>query len=457
MKKAIKLMMVVAVMVSFASTVLAQTINYNDPKYVHLGKDAAEREQVLRKYSFLRDAFKMNNYEDFMTRFNDLVEINPKTYENMYIYGVRLNKAKYAEATDPAEQDKYAKEVIRMYELQAENYGVKNGKNVSKTPLYNAFSFLVGIDYIKYEKEIKSLSHRILNITENGLDYEFMLIYFGVITNEFLTDRVSPEEVLNEYDGLAQMVEKSNHPEKTRIQQSLDGLLLNSGAADCMNLETLFRAQYEARPNDVELIKKIMRYLNDYNCDGPFKVLLSEKYYKLDPSADAAYSLALTFNSQGDTQKAITYLKEAITRETAREKKAKYQVRLATIYLISKQNQLASTTAKSAIASDPRNSMANFILAQAYSIALANNEVSCEAFEKKAAFWLVLDVLNKAKSLAAPYSNELKDIEKSISAVKANFPSSEDLFFRESLSIGKEYTVNCGWIKGKTTVKGAAK
>ncbi len=456
MKTILKFFVAITAVIAMSATVANAQIDYeNDPKYKHLGADAATREEVLKKFSFLRDAWKMKSYDDYMTRYKEMIELCPNCYPNLYLFGIQLNRAKLNQTTDPAEREKYTKIMAEMYDGQIKYFGTKNGVDVS-APIYRQkMQLLMAVDFNKYLEDIKKIMRTVADkgIKNDNQVRDMIYLYFSTITTGFLSDEISAETVLDEYDYLSDAISKSQFPDKNVIQQPLDNLLLNSGAADCDNLVALFKPKYEKEPNNLELIKKIMRYLNEYNCDGEFKVLVAEKYYKLDPSADAAYSLALSFAASGDTQKSEQYFKEAINRETNRTKKSKYQNRLAVDYLINKQYQSSANLAKGAISSDPRNGQAYFLLAQAYSISLASGVVKCDAFEVKAAFWLVNDLLQKAKSLTPASAPAAKDIIKQIEAAKANIPTSEDLFFKEELKVGGAYNVNCGWVKGATKVQ----
>lgn len=452
MKTILSLMLAFIMAFTFSSNVSAQNYDYNSPTFASYGDTVEEREENAKKYSFLRDAYTMKDYDDYMKRFEDLVVARPTAQVNMYIMGVRLNKIKLAEATDEAEREKYINHIVRMYNLQAEHFGVNNGKDTSPSIYTNVMSLYLSEDFAKYQDSIINVAHKIVDKSKDYLSIDFVALYFGSLTAKFLYDELAPDVVLAEFDYLSDAMDKSVNPDKGQIQSNLDAMLLNSQAADCDNLEVMFRAKYEKDPNNLDLIKKIMRYLNNGNCEGEFKTLLSEKYYKLDPSADAAYSLATTFQSKGDMTKAISYLKEAISRETAREKRSRYELRLSHMYLKMKDNKLSAEYAKKAIMSDPRSTLSHLILAQAYSIAIANNEVSCEGFEKKASFWLVMKVLEEARALAQPGSSEIKDIHALMATVKANFPSMEDIFFMENMKVGDPYTVNCGWISGATKV-----
>ena len=47
---------------------------------------------------------------------------------------------------------------------------------------------------------------------------------------------------------------------------------------------------------------------------------------------------------------------------------------------------------------------------------------------------------------------QIESIDQQIAGYRAAFPSNEEAFFR-GLENGQGYTVNCGWVSGRTTVR----
>lgn len=435
------------------SSLFAQVSQWDDPKWAKFGKDNATREANVKNYSFFRDSYRMNSHGDVIKRLNELLVACPDAKEDVYTIGTRTYRMLIDEAETNEIKEGYIKELLRLYQLRSEHFGEKNGSIVKYNHLSERVLELLRHDFTweKYKDQIIKESNFILKESKGNLNPEFIIIYFGTITNKFLEDKISAELVLSEYEVASEAIANCTQPTKDEIQKRIDGFLISSGAANCDNLITLFKPQYEKDPNNLDLIKKIMRHLNNANCDSPFKLVLSEKYYKLDPSADAAYSLATTFAAQKNTEKAVQYFKEAIAREDNKALSSKYETQLAISYLVNKKNELSANHAKRAMVSDPRNGYAVFILAQAYTI--GSSDVDCDGFEKKAVNWLIANTLEKAKALTSSDAAEMKDINKQLTTIRHYFPTTEDLFFKEGMKVGDSYTVNCGWIKGETKVQ----
>ncbi|MEG0499536.1 MAG: hypothetical protein RR550_00260 [Rikenellaceae bacterium] len=441
----------IAAIALFPSSSFAQ-VDFNDQKYAKYGPDATAREANFRNYSFFLEAYRMKSYGDAAKRLNELIQACPEANENFYLYGIKMFRNQMEDAQTDAEKEKYLNEVLRMFDLRAEHFGVKDGAVLKYDLMADKVKELLRNDFAwdKNKDLIIKTANQIAKEAKNDIDLSFYIIYFNTITNKFLEDKLSSEVVLAEYEAISDGIAQSADQAKTEIQKTIDNYLVNSGAATCENLVRLFKPKYEKEPNNIDLIKKIMRYLNAGNCEDAFKTQLAEKYYKLDPSADAAYSLACSFAARREMDKAIIYFKEAISRETNKAQISKYELRLATTYLIAKKNELAASYAKRAIASDPRNGYAQFILAQSYMLGV--NDVACSAFDKKAIYWLISSTLEKAKAATSKDAPEMKDITKQLETIKFHFPTMEDIFFKEGMKVGDNYTVNCGWIRGETKV-----
>lgn len=429
-------------------------IDFNDPRYVKYGADVAAREANHKNYAFFREAFKMNSYGDATKRLNELIEACPEANENIYLVGIKMFRNQMDEVETDEEKMKYLDEVLRMFDYRIQYFSESNGKNVKYNLMADKIKEVLRNDFAWDKKQdmVVKTAQVIAKEAKNDVDITFYILYFNTITNKFLADKLSPELVLSEYEAVTEGIANHSDPTKDDVQKVIDSYLLNSGAATCDNLVALFKPKYEANPNNLDLIKKIMRYLNNANCDeNPFKIQLAEKYYKLDPSAEAAYSLGTIFRAQKNVEKAVTYFKEAISREQNKAVASKYEQNLAVTYLINKKYELAATYAKRSVASDPRNGYAQFILAQAYT--MGSTEVSCDAFSKRMVNCLIYTTLEKAKALTPRENSEYGDIEKQMSTIRFHFPTMEDIFFKEGTKEGDAYTVNCGWIKGETKVQ----
>ena len=450
MKTLLKLSLSFVIILMLTPSIAFSQVDYSDARYSKYGKEVANREANMKNFSFFIEAYKMGNTEDAIKRLGELIVACPAASENLYIIGLKLHRAVLDNAETAETKKEALKQIINIYDLRAANFPTKKGVNVSYCILGDKVKELMRHDFM-WEDQSELFKHvnGVIKVSGANLDLSCAIVYFKAITDRFMLDEVSADIVLQEFEMLSNAIELSSNELKVEAQRTLGGLLIQSGAADCDNLETLFKPQYEADPNNIALIQKIMRYLNANECNGAFKTILAEKYYNLDPSADAAYSLATTFAAERNYPKAIQYYREAVASETDRGKRSIYEFRLSGMYLMNKNNELAATYAKRAISSDPRNGLAYFILSQAY--AIGSTQISCGAFEKKTVYWLLYTVLQKAKTLIEPSSPQSREVNRLLAVYKQHFPNMEDIFFKE-LKVGDPFNVECGWIKGTTKV-----
>ena len=136
------------------------------------------------------------------------------------------------------------------------------------------------------------------------------LVYFSNLCDDYKMGEVYPDAVLDEYARLAPIFE-SDAPGVKEAKTQFDTCFAGSGAADCENLEKMFRPRIEAAPEDMELLKQTVSLMSRSQCSSEFFLQIAEKYYAMEPSAQTAMMLAQGFQERGDFAKSTTYLREA--------------------------------------------------------------------------------------------------------------------------------------------------
>jgi len=281
-----------------------------------------------------------------------------------------------------------------------------------------------------------------------GKDDDLLKRYFATLTNDFKADLVDTDNYISEYERIGELM--ANAPNSEEGQTALDELFSQTDAADCEILERINRPKYEASPNDVELMKKIMNMMLRAKCSNDFLLEVAENLYKVEKSPETGIYLATLFESRQDFEKSQYYWEESLNNEPDPGKKADYMMRAAASALSSSNYRQAVSFARSVLNIDPNNGLAYMIIGQSYGLSVGS---SCsDSFEKFAAYWIVVDNLQKARSLLSGDQHQVEALTKQINQYSTQFPNSEECFFR-SLKNGDSYTVNCGWISGRTTVR----
>ncbi|MBI1221129.1 MAG: tetratricopeptide repeat protein [Bacteroidetes bacterium] len=214
---------------------------------------------------------------------------------------------------------------------------------------------------------------------------------------------------------------------------------LNNLAApylDCQTLASIYTPKFKEDPNNVELMEKILLFLNNAKCtssDLYFEV--SEAYLKLTPDAAGYRNLANAYKSKKNYAKALEVYQKAINIETEDAKKVDDYITMAKIALATKNINQVKTYADKALAINPNKGEAYILIGDSYLHAAAN----CTDFDKKAIYWVVVDQYIKAKNVDAGIAGAAN---RRIATYSRYFPSKEEGFFR-SINAGDSYTLKC--------------
>ncbi|MBE9487870.1 MAG: hypothetical protein IMY73_01685 [Bacteroidetes bacterium] len=444
MKNLIRITACSIVAILFATMSYAQ-IDFNHPKFAKYGTDAQTREDNYKNYSFFKDDVSMKNYSSAEKRLEELLVNAPTASENIYIKGISVYKNLYNLAPSPAQKNAYFDKIIKLYDMRDKYFGGKKSYII----LANR-----SLDLMRYRpKNIPAIRKSVAQTIDKSnekVNLSMCLQYFNIITNEYIKNSTFDASVLLEdFDMVSEAAAKSTNSNKDKVLASLDELLLQSGATNCDNLEKLFKPKFKASPNDADLVKKIVGYLVRNDCESAFATQISEKYYEINPSSESAFALAIQFAGAKDDTKAVKYFKESISNEDDQAKLENYLIRFAAHELQMNRPMNASGYARKVIRLNNSNSLGYMLLAQSFSIGASHS--GCSGFDRKAIYYIVVDNLYKAKK----YSNDEAEVGKINSMIRtysSNFPSREDIFYKE-LEIGASYRVNCGWINGVTTVR----
>lgn len=433
------LLIVAAVSVSFAAQAQAYL---QDPKY---GNTPDERKENVLRINYFNDAYKNKNYDQAVQYMKELIASAPRASQNIYINGINIFRSKVAEAKTPEARQSALDSLMMLYDLRIENFGdhATRGR-----------TYLLGLkarDYLSLspdkKEEVKRLFKEAMEAAGDQADPDLINIYFNSLVEDYKNDALSTDVLLSEYDRLAKIYEGSTAEDKEDQKKIFDNLFISSGAASCENLEKVFKPTIDGTPS-LDDLKKVFRLLAGNNCVSDFQIEVSEKLYAAEPSSDVAMLLASAFENKKDFVNSRKYLNEAIATETDPSAKANLAVRIAGGELQQGNAREAADFARQAIEIDPTNGYGYMILANAY----ASGANACSGFDRQTAFWLVVDTLAKAKELLANDAAQVASIDQQMASYRAAFPSNEEAFFR-GLENGQGYTVNCGWVSGRTTVR----
>lgn len=435
----IKMILALAVAGMIASSAQAQEFG---PEWGE-NATAEQRHQNALTFNYYKDAYDNKNYDQALIYLKDLLEKCPKARVNIYVWGTNIYKQKIARATSLNERGAYTDSLMMLYDKRVENF---------------ADHATYGLGYILKAKardyamfKASDVRGVIDNFTaavkanEDNVDPTFINQYFNVLTEAYKNLDVETDEYMENYEYLAELMAKAANEEQ---QTAFDALFSSSGAADCENLEKIYKERVEANPDDLDLIIKVFNQMNRVDCATEFFVSVGQKYMAMQPSSSIAMALATAYEKMGDIENSLESLKAAVASETDPMLRAQLCIQIAGNMLSLNNPREAADFAKQAIEINPDNGFAYITLASAY----AQGAGSCSGFDAQSVYWLAYDVLQNARRLFADDAAQLEQVNMLMNTYRGSFPSKEECFFR-GLTTGAAHTVQCGWVSGRTTVK----
>ena len=223
---------------------------------------------------------------------------------------------------------------------------------------------------------------------------------------------------------------------------------MNSGFADCAILNDLLAKKLEANRDSLPVLKEILSILRKMECtDLELFSEVTEALYQKEPSADAAYSLAIKFLQKKDFDKAEAYFKETIEKGGDDvELTSTAYLRLANMALAKKSFAQAKKYALEVLKLTPNNGKAFILIGQAY--AFAAPSYSGDDFEQRSVYWAAVDKFVKAKQVDPSVAEEAN---KHIKTYSAHFPAKNEAFFR-SIMDGASIKIG-SWINETTSAR----
>lgn len=432
----------IAALALVGGTAAAQDFK-DDPKY---GADPASREQNVRILNFFGDAYKAKDYNQATIYLRELIQNAPKASENMYIRGIDIYKNKATSAQTKEDRRIYVDSILWIYDKRIEAFGAHPSR---------------GEAYLKGEKARLFMTmmpadrERLFRLFREALDEKhpfepaLAVMYFNSQIESFKLDDVTPEELIETYENLSKRIAANQSAEAVDAGKALDDLFATSGAANCETVEKIYKPKYEADPSNQQLIETILSLLQRGQCSSEFYLTMLEKYYEVNPKPEVAVQLASVFQEKKDFPKAMGYLRVAIDNATDTDMKVNFLLQAATMTSSTGSYREAAGFARRAIDLDPNNGVAYLLLGAAYGSGAGS---ACSAFDSQTAMWLAVDNLAKARQLLGSDDPQQEQIGRMIANYSANFPKTEETFMR-GLNPGDPYTVSCGWISGRTTVR----
>lgn len=441
-----------------------------DAKY---GEHATECKQYI---SFYTDYYKQNDYDRALPNWRKAYSLCPATASsNLFLHGENLLRYELDnKQLTNIQREGIVDTLMLLFDQRSAAYPKTAVAQMNRK----------GLDALKY---LPSESQKIVVYKEviaaNGSATDPQIVYFymqGIVDN-YAAGKADPEVVLNTYDQmvnllgesakvneaeLAALQEGSKDYEKNRksleknaeaIAKSLvdvEDLFIASRVASCDNLIALFTPRYEADPDNIELIEKIVNMLNNAEeCNkNDLYFATASKLYEKKPSYTAAYSLFRLNAGRDNVNEAIKYLEEAIAfEESDAEMDARFYYDMARYCSQNNRDSKAISAANQVIRLESDMETKKYT-GKAYQLigrTWAGFHCGGNEIERVAKYWVAVDYLQRARSFDSEIADECSRL---INAYSAQFPQAVDAANYDIMG-GQSYTVSCGGMSATTTVR----
>lgn len=230
---------------------------------------------------------------------------------------------------------------------------------------------------------------------------------------------------------------------RRRYRATTNGIrALMNPAPDCRALTDYYEKAFEKKSQDTLWLESMIKGIYPKSCGNNELVLkASQKWFELSPTADAAENLAVLHMRNGQKEKALGLMQQAINLEKDKIQRAQLRYNLAVFNQSDKP--AAAAQLKLAVEENPKFGKAYLLLAQMYSGA---NDCATSPFEAKALNYLAAQTAQKAgevePGLKASASKQAADFLKKV-------PTSDEI--KKAGMGGKTHTFGC-WINQQVVI-----
>jgi tetratricopeptide (TPR) repeat protein len=409
------------------------------------GVNPEDREQNVTYFNIYNPAVKRGDWPLAAQHLHLLMQNAPAAHTAIYTLAVEMYKKRADEATTPAEKTAMADSLILMYDKYLEIFPTHD-----RAPQVVMNRALHTRQYFGNDRE------RVMAAFRGGAELAgdrmpaLYVAYFNELTSEYKNNIASAEDYLSEYGRLSGRLADMGAAEQ---QDQLGQLFASSGAADCATLEKVYAKIIDDDPENVQKLDGAIAMLNMANCHGEFYTSVAEKLYKVAPTARIARVIAASYKERGDASTASKYIEEAIALAATPEEKTEVLLGVASDEVLAHNYRNAYNYAHDIAQINPQNATAHYLMA----LATAGGAQGCsDAMAQRAVYWLAYDRMQEARRLAAADPSTkpemLQEMEANLARFAAAFPEAQEIFL-QTLDEGAGYTVNCGWVSGRTTVR----
>ena len=400
--------------------------------------------QCVRNRSIYREFVKQKNYDDAIQPWSWAYTNCPQSSKNIFVDGAKIFKYRIKKAkSDKTLKIALADSLIALYDARIQFFG-QEGYVLG----------LKGADLLRYFPERLDEAFNCLKTSvetkENKSKATALFSYFKASVAKFENKSISKIEMIEVYAVVADYVDynlridsKSN---KYYVQASEKIENLFAPFATCEDLVAMFENKYSETPDDLILLKRIVKNLQEDCKDASLYYSAVSKLHVAEPSAFSAYNMGGLSVKNKKYSDAIKFYKQAIEISSSESDKSKYYLGLANAYFKAGKPSEARKNAYISLEKNPEWGKPLILIGDLY-VASAT-DCSSNAFEAGMVYSAAIDKFIRAKNVDSSVS---EIANKKIITYTKYLPTTEDAFFSDSKD-GDSFRVGC-WINEATKVR----
>lgn len=401
----------------------------DEPNY---GSDENECKKYISLYS---EPLKQENFKEAAHFWWKAQATCPQYKTNLYRNGNYIY-TKLAKEAKKNKDDKMlaqrADSLFIIYDLWMQNFGT-----CDRIELEYA-NDIMSFKREDFEKAYNKFENSFTKVDESEIKATWVQYYFLATYQMVQSKKAECDALLEKYDLLSGVCERKIKNGDERDQKNFKNILAFldqyvAPCAGCDQLDELFKPKFEADPDNVELMEKIVTMMGNRKCtesDFYFSVVVALDAKK--PSFKSKKGIGLKYYGDKNYSKAMPYFEQALElTEDDDEKTGLYR------YLANSALQMGS--AKTAVKWAEKIGGAEYYAIKAQAIASTASSCGSTVVKRSFAYCLALDYAEKSGG---------KISSSTMNAWKQRLATTQDLFF-EGYEVGKTETVEC-W--GESTV-----
>ncbi|PLX00140.1 MAG: hypothetical protein C0591_01715 [Marinilabiliales bacterium] len=461
LKALITLLFVGFSLLSFGAEPL-QTYQPQDdlPKY---GKDSVKCVANLSLYrefykQWKQSGYKNNAINDASKWWSWVFLHCPIASENIYVDGVRMVDFRIKKTKDPELKKQLLDTLMLVYDQRIKYFPLHYR---TKQPQIGNILGRKGVDLYEHNPEeyvrVNEILKESIELDKEDASGPVYVYYFRTLTKMAMKGDTDTIAVVEAYDQLSDYIDQNirKYTEKGNEKEveeyvNIQGNIENTFEpfAQCTDLVRIYKQKYDVDPNNIDLLKKIVKLLDKKNCiEDPLYFDAIVSLYELEPSPESAYLIGKMMLNQKRYTEAIPYMEDA-TKMDNPEKVDDALIFLAQTYRAIDNFPMARKYALEAAKVNPGWGKPYAFIGDLYVISA--NSCGDNDLTKKVAYWAAVDKYNKAKAIEPDMTDEMNEL---IRRYSPYFPPAEVLFFY-NLEEGDTYEIGC-WINEKTIIRAA--